>query len=288
MSFLERVTACQQWDPADYRPFVVAGQAVGRIDEGFASLLADHAPTFAVSDRAVELDPALGDFESRSAAVAAVLEKLREAGEVPGWRDEPYPVVRTWGDPPLLQVERASVPRFGVRGFGVHLNGIVEGSGSESPEDLEMWVGRRALTKPTGPGKLDHIAAGGQPHGIGIQENMIKECEEEAAIPRALAERLQPVGIVSYRCARAEGLRDDVLFCFDLALPSDFEPRNTDGEVDAFYRWPITEVMRVIRETEDFKFNCALVVIDFLVRRGIMQPDDPEYSAILQGLRLST
>lgn len=286
MSFLARVTACQQWNPDDYRPFVVAGQAVGRIGEDFARLLAGFAPTFAVSERVVELNPALGDFESRSAAVAEVLETLREQGEVRGWRDEPYPVVQNWGETPLLQVERASVPRFGIRGFGVHLNGVVEGA--ESPEDLEMWIGRRALTKPTGPGKLDHIAAGGQPHGIGILENMIKECEEEAAIPRALAERLRPVGIVSYRCVRPEGLRDDVLFCFDLTLPGDFEPRNTDGEVDAFYRWPIAEVMRLIRETEDFKFNCALVVIDFLVRRGLLQPDDPDYSAILQGLRLST
>lgn len=286
MSFLARVTACHQWSPDDYRPFVVAGQAVGRIDEAFARRLADFVPTFAVGERAVELDPALGDFDSRSAAVAEALETLRAAGEVPGWRDEPYPVVRTWGDPPLLQIERAAVPRFGVRGFGVHLNGVVEDA--DSPEDLEMWIGRRALTKPTGPGKLDHIAAGGQPHGIGILENMLKECEEEAAIPRALAERLRPVGLVSYRCARPEGLRDDVLFCFDLTLPRDFEPRNTDGEVDAFYRWPIEEVMRVIRETEDFKFNCALVVIDFLVRRGILQPDDPDYSEILQGLRLST
>ena len=286
MSFLARVIACHQWTPDDYRPFVVAGQAVGRIDEAFARRLADFAPTFAVGERAVALDPALGDFDSRSAAVAEALETLRAAGEVPGWRDEPYPVVRTWGDPPLMQIERAAVPRFGVRGFGVHLNGVVEGT--DSPEDLEMWIGRRALTKPTGPGKLDHIAAGGQPHGMGILENMLKECEEEAAIPRALAERLRPVGLVSYRCARPEGLRDDVLFCFDLTLPRDFEPRNTDGEVDAFYRWPIEEVMRVIRETEDFKFNCALVVIDFLVRRGILQPDDPDYSEILQGLRLST
>ena len=286
MSFLARVTACQQWNPDDYRPFVVAGQAVGRIEADFARLLADFAPTFAVSARAVELNPSLGDFESRSTAVAEVLAALREQGEVRGWREEPYPVVRNWGETPLLQVERASVPRFGVRGFGVHLNGVVEGGGG--PEEMEMWIGRRALTKPTGPGKLDHIAAGGQPHGIGILENMIKECQEEAAIPQSLADELQPVGTVSYRCERPEGLRDDVLFCFDLELPDDFEPRNTDGEVDAFYRWPVRKVMEVIGESEDFKFNCALVVIDFLLRHGILKPDDPDYSAMAQGLRLNS
>ena len=147
-----------------------------------------------------------------------------------------------------------------------------------------MWIGKRSMTKPTGPGKLDHLAAGGQPHGIGLVENMIKECAEEAAIPRTLAETLVPVGVVTYRCEREEGLRDDVLYCFDLALPGDFEPRNTDGEVEEFYRWPIAEVAARVRDSDDFKFNCALVIIDFLIRHGLISPDEPDYMRLTEGL----
>ena len=45
---------------------------------------------------------------------------------------------------------------------GVHINGYVtlpDGS-------REMWVARRSRSKPTWPGRLDHVAAGGQPHGL--------------------------------------------------------------------------------------------------------------------------
>ena len=37
---------------------------------------------------------------------------------------------------------------------------------------------RRSKSKPNWPGKLDHIVAGGQPYGISVMENVIKECEE--------------------------------------------------------------------------------------------------------------
>lgn len=45
---------------------------------------------------------------------------------------------------------------------GVHLNGFVCLPGGSR----ELWVARRSASKPTWPGKLDHIAAGGQPHGL--------------------------------------------------------------------------------------------------------------------------
>ena len=93
-----------------------------------------------------------------------------------------------------------------------------------------------------------------------------------------------PVGTVSYCSERLEGLRDDVLFNFDLELPSDFRPHNTDGEIQAFYLWPIDRVIEVVRDTDDFKFNCALVVIDFLIRRGFIQPDHPDYVDLVKGL----
>ena len=44
---------------------------------------------------------------------------------------------------------------------------------------LFLWVARRSINKPNWPGKLDHIVAGGQPYGISVMENVIKECEEE-------------------------------------------------------------------------------------------------------------
>ena len=281
MSLLDRIEDCRRWRPEGYRPFVVAGEPLGRVEHDFARRLADFPKVFHVGGQAVELDERLKDFDSRSEAVAEVLAQLRDEGLIAGWRDEPYPVVRRWGEAPRLQIERAAVPKLGTRGFGVHLNGYRRG-----PEGLEMWVGRRSRSKPTGPGKLDQMVAGGQPHGIGIRDNMIKECEEEAGLEAETASQVVPVGAISYRCERPEGLRDDLLYCYDLELPADFEPRNTDGEVAAFYLWPVRKVAEVLESSDEFKFNCALVCIDFLIRHGELTPEHPDYEGLLHGLRL--
>ncbi len=279
MAFLDRIDECRRFEPRRYRPFSVAGVPVGLVGDDFARRLRDFPRVFAVDDAGVMLSPRLADFPARTAAVAEVLEALRARGEVPGWRDEPYPVTTAFAAPPLLTMERAAVPLFGVMGFGIHVNGIV-GDG----ETMRMWIGRRSRTKPTGPGKLDQVVAGGQPAGVSLADNLVKECAEEAAIPADLALRAVPVGAISYCTERPEGLRRDVLFNYDLAIPEKFTPRNTDGEVEAFHLWPIAQVAETVRDGDDFKFNCALVIVDFLIRRGLIAPDHPDYIELRRGL----
>ncbi|HEX9703580.1 MAG TPA: DUF4743 domain-containing protein, partial [Rhodospirillales bacterium] len=236
---------------------------------------------FRVSDAAVDLAPELAGHDRRTQAMADVLARLRDDGMIKGWRDEPYPVATRFSAPALFVMERAAVPLFGVKGYGVHVNGyVVDGGG------VRMWVGRRSLTKPTGPGKLDQMVAGGQPAGISVADNLIKECAEEAAIPAALAARAVAVGTVSYLTERSEGLRDDVLFDYDLELPADFRPTNADGEVADFHLWPIEQVIETLERSDEFKFNSGLVAIDFLVRRGFIDPGRPDYVDIVEGLHV--
>ncbi len=281
MSFLDRIEACRRWNCSRYRPFQVAGQQVGWVTHDFAGRLKDFPKAFHISDAAVEMAPGLGDFAQRSAAMAEVLERLRAEGMIKGWRDEPYPVGTDFYVQPLLQMERAAVPLFGVRAYGVHINGFT-GDGTA----LKLWVAKRSKTKQTAPGKLDHLVAGGQPLGLSLMDNVVKECGEEAGMAPALARTARPAGIVSYVTERVEGLRNDICFVYDIALPADFRPVNTDGEIEDFYLWPIDQVRERLSATDDFKFNVALVNIDFLVRRGYLSPDDPGYVAIVEGLRL--
>lgn len=280
MSYLARIATCHRWEPSVYRPFAIEGVRVGLVASDVAERLRAYPDVFQVTDTGVALDPRLRDFAARSEAVRDVLLQLREAGAIPRWRDEDYPVVVRWGDRPFLRMERGALPLLGVRGFGVHVNGFVR-----RQDGLHLWVGRRAKDKQTAPGKLDHLVAGGQPYGMSIGDNLIKEAGEEAGLAPEVAGLAVAVGAVSYRCERSEGLRDDVLFCYDLELPEEIVPVNTDGEVDFFELWPIAKVMERIRETEDFKFNVSLVILDFAIRHGILAPDDPDYQAIWEGLR---
>jgi isopentenyldiphosphate isomerase len=283
MSFIDRIRAANKHDLRNFMPFSVAGTRVGCVKSAFAETLARWPGVFRVDERGVSLAASLNAGSvpacERTRAVDEVLQSLRKDGHIDGWRDERYPVNRSWSEPPYLLIERAAVPLFGVRGYGVHMNGFVRDS-----DELKMWIARRSLSKPTGPGKLDQMVAGGQPADIGLYDNMMKECEEEAGIPFEIARHARAVGAISYVLETSTGLRPDQIFNFDLELPPDFAPVNTDGEVDAFYLWPMQRVVETVRDTDAFKFNCALVIIDFLVRHGLIGADDPDYSDIVEGL----
>lgn len=282
MAFLDRIRECNAHDLAAFRPFVVAGQRVGWVRHAFADTLAGFDDTFDVVREAVRLSDRFGDFAARSAALDRVVRALEADGTVKGRRDEYYPVSTGFAAPPLARIERAAIPSFGIRAYGVHMNGTVR-----KADGLHMWIGRRAKDKHTYPGMLDNTVAGGQPMGIGLLDNLVKECKEEAAIPEPLARRAVPVGAITYCMEAEDGLKPDVQFCYDLELPADFTPRNTDGEIDEFMLWPIEKVAAIVRDTREFKFNCNLVIIDFLVRHGLIAPDHPDYLEIVTGLRSS-
>jgi isopentenyldiphosphate isomerase len=281
MSFLDRIAECNAHDLARFRPFVVAGTRAGWVRHALAERLGAFDDVFTVTRDAVRLSDRLTDFKSRTAALDKVVRALEAEKIVKGRRDEPYPVGGTsFTAPPLLAIERAAVPHFGVRAYGVHMNGYVR-----KADGIHMWIGRRAKDKHTYPGMLDNTVAGGQPMGIGLLENLIKECKEEAAIPEALARRAHGVGAITYCMEAEDGLKPDVQFCYDLEMPADFTPRNTDGEIEEFMLWPIARVAEIVRDTQEFKFNCNLVIIDFLVRHGLIAPEHPDYLEIVKGLR---
>ena len=48
---------------------------------------------------------------------------LREAGLVKGWRDELLSVATSFDAPPVLLIERACLPLWGGKGYGVFVNG---------------------------------------------------------------------------------------------------------------------------------------------------------------------
>lgn len=55
--------------------------------------------------------------------------------------------------------------------------------------------------------------------------------------------------------------------------------------MESFQLMPVEEVAELVRDTTEFKDNCNLVIIDFLIRHGIIKPDQPDYLALLTGLR---
>ena len=281
MSFLDRIRACNAHDLSRFRPFEVEGHRIGWIRPALADQLPDVDPGFLVTPERVTIAPEVRGFEARSAVLEHAARFLVEQGAVKALRNEFYPVLPTWGAEPLARIDRAVVAPFGIRAYGLHVNGFVR----QPDGSLSLWIGRRARDREVAPGKLDNLIAGGQPIGLSLAENLIKEAGEEAGIDAALASRAVPVGAVTYTMETKAGLKPDTLFLYDLELDPAFEPKNTDGEVETFELWPLDRVAESVRTTTDWKFNVNLVVIDFLVRHGWLTPEEPDYLEIVTSLR---
>ncbi len=281
MGYLDRIRACRNADYAAFRPFMIDTARFGWVAHAFLEKLAPWPDLFRVTDNDVTLDPALKTPEDRSAALAEAGTALDRQGLIHGWRGELYAVKNRWEDPPALLAERALMPYFGFRSYGVHVNGFVR-----APDGLRLWIARRSDDRPNFPGLLDNTVAGGQPHGLGLMENVVKECAEEAGLPEALARTSVAAGYISYdEQPDAFRVKPDRLYCFDLEMPADLVPRNTDGEIASFHLMPVDEVMTLVRETDAFKPNCAVVLIDFFLRHGLLTPaGTPDHAAIVEAL----
>ena len=245
-------------------------------------------PVFEIKNGQLTLSNRAGNCqESRTRAVGQVMNTLREEGVVKGWRDELYPVADSFYSEPLFFMERATVSLLGVLEYGVHVNGLVQESPNAEPK---MWIARRSRTKSKFPGMLDHLVAGGQPAGLSLLDNVIKECGEEAGIPEDVARAgIQATGAISYEAWEPKSSRISrvVLFNYDLYLPVDFRPVPVDGEVEEFFLWTIDQVKEsmALDFPDPIKPNCYVVIIDYLVRMGYISPETPGYLDVLRELR---
>ena len=252
--FSRHIAACNNAVlPGGRLRFCIGAMQVGWVLPDLARALGDFAGVTVAADAVTLAEDAAGTFSEISRALA-------DAGWF-RWRDEAFDVRARAGGPVLARVDRGALPKFGVLSEGAHVNGLVRRDGL-----LFVWVARRAADKALDPGKFDHIVAGGVPAGMTPWQTLIKEAAEEAAIPPELAGQAVKVAEIGYAMERPEGLRRDLLHCYDLVLPEDFVPRPADGEVEAFYLWPIERVAETVRRTDDFKFNVNLVLIDLFRR----------------------
>ena len=278
MSLLRHIRTCNTWEPANFLPLLHDGVRVGMVRRDNAEQLRRFPKVFEVGSATVQI-VANGSRAELTARIDEAIETMVAHGVLAKYRHEYFAIAPRWGAAPRFDLDRGAVPFFGARSYGVHLNGWRRDGGA-----LKVWIGRRAPDKIVAPDKLDNLVAGGIGRDHGIAETLLKEGEEEAAMPRALTARALPAGAISYRMSTQDGLRDDVLFVYDIETPKDFTPRNNDGEIVSFALMDAGEVIARVRDTDDFKFNVNLVIIDFALRHGAIAPDDPAYLDLVTGL----
>jgi 8-oxo-dGTP pyrophosphatase MutT (NUDIX family) len=243
--------------PGARLPFHSGTYHIGYLLPDFAAHLAAQTPAITITGNRVTLAP-------------EALPNLNDIARAAGLhiRAEDFDIRETADGPVLGVLDRGALPSFGVIGIGVHVNGLVRRS-----DGWHLWVGKRAADKKLDPGKLDHLVAGGVPSGLSPLETLIKEGAEEASLPESLTAKARLTGRFAYNMEREEGLRRDVIFAYDLELPESFTPVPADGEVEHFELWLLSRVFQAVSETDDFKFNVNLILIDLFLRFGLIEGD---------------
>lgn len=101
---------------------------------------------------------------------------------------------------------------------------------------------------------------------------------------------MKAVGTVTYfhiRDQRAGGetrlLQPECQYVYDLELDNETTPKPSDDEVEGFELKTVEETKQALRDGE-FKPNCALVLLDFFVRHGIITGDDEGFIEIVARL----
>jgi 8-oxo-dGTP pyrophosphatase MutT (NUDIX family) len=214
---------------------------------------------------------------------------MRETGHwrvLDKWRDELYAVYGPGGEH-VFSVERSASALFGVVTYGVHLTCYTT---DKETGEMKLWIPKRARTKQTYPGMLDNTVAGGIAAGEQPFECLVREAMEEASLPEDVSRKAKAAGCVTYfyiRDSRAGGetglLQPECQYIYDLDLSGeDVVCKPNDEEVEAFHLLGVDEVLEALGKAE-FKPNCAVVMIEFLIRHGyITRENERHYAEIVQ------
>ncbi|MBF0264139.1 MAG: DUF4743 domain-containing protein [Gammaproteobacteria bacterium] len=281
--YLDWIIDCNQYNLADFLPFIVEEKIIGYVHHDNLAILHNYNEYLNIDDQKLVFVEAINTSTKRSEAMRAIVDDMYQQGTLKTLVGEDYDVMLRFGDPILFKMERAATSFFGIHKYGIHVNGYVI-----KDEKYFVWVATRAKDKPMWPGKYDHIVAGGHGTGMSVEETMKKECQEEANISPQLLANAKAVGTVSYIVEKKKKLSRDALFIYDILLPETFTPVNTDGEVDSFELLAIEDVLNLVNNTDKYKLNCNLVVIDFAIRHGFIKPDEPLYLQLTEGLNVDT
>ncbi|KAF2755379.1 thiamine pyrophosphokinase-related protein-like protein [Pseudovirgaria hyperparasitica] len=217
----------------------------------------------------------------RTVAMTATAMAMKATGHfkvLEKWRNEQYGVYGP-RQQLLFDLERSATPLFGLVTYGVHMNAYVKSKAGE----LKIWIPRRAKTKQTYGGMLDNAVAGGISSGEKPYECLVRESSEEASLQEDIVRKnVKAAGTVTYfyiRDERAGGetnlLQPECQYVYDLELPEDVIPKPNDDEVEQFYLWTVGEVRKALARGE-FKPNCAMVMLDFFIRHGIITPENED------------
>lgn len=248
---------------------------------------------FSPYDRTVRMFHKPATERKRTELVAATTHYLRINKTfkiLKSWRNEMWPVYGRNGEL-LFSMERSAIGLFGYMRYGVHLIAYIRSP--SAPQGIRLWVPKRSKFKNAWPGLFDNTVAGGMMTDETPFECIIREADEEASLPEyIIREHAKLAGTIRYIYMTESGpgidegyVYPECQWVYDLELPGDVIPCPNDDEVESFSLCTVDEVRDQLAAGR-WKPNCAVIILDFLVRMGILTPDnEPHFDEIESRLR---
>ena len=245
--------------PHDFLPWFCGPQKLGYLSAARARLLAHHLEHTRLHTDRLDWNASHWEINTRSEALQRVLLTLRDAGHLPGWRNEIFSFFAADSDRPLLQAERAGFYFLGMRSDAVHVNGVTA--------DGRMWIARRSASKTEDPGLFDNLCAGGLGADETPMQAVTRELYEEAGLRLRAAHNLRYAGSVNVGRVREGGWHEERLRVYNLLLAAGEQPANQDGEVQDFQLLEATQIARLIASGQ-FTPDAAAAINKGLLTRG--------------------
>lgn len=187
---------------------------------------------------------------------------------------EPFAIVGARYSAPV-HVERFATSLFGLTTRGAHLLAYVN-----TAEGMKVWISRRAAHLYTYPSMLDSTVGGGVKAGASPMVTIVEEADEEASLPAEMMRHARCRGVISHMGLTGKGfpgeqglVTPDYIYVYDIELPVDVVPKPRDDEVGEFYCMSIDELCSSLLR-EEFKPDSGAVLVDFLIRHGIITPEN--------------
>jgi isopentenyldiphosphate isomerase len=222
-------------------------------------------------------------FEERTRLIENTLRQGAEAGsieELKNWASELFPVYSADGEH-LLDFDGVGLDVFGVVNYSVHMIGWVKTQDGQQ----KFWVPRRSTTKKNFPGMLDNSVGGSLSSGEKPIGCIVRECEEEISVdPTYTRTNIKFCGITSYQMAKTDlgrpGCQLQTQYLYEMEFAKEVIPEIGDGEVGEIYLKTLDEVRAALANGE-FKLNCGMTWLSYLVRHGHLTPEnEPDLAEI--------
>ena len=211
-----------------------------------------------LDDTGLHIGPGIPPGEILDALLATVAQKLRLAGQAPGWRNE---LLDVWSEGTRIgAIERGVMRPLGLLTQAVHLNAWSESG--------HLWVARRALSKATDPGMWDTLVGGLVGHGEPADLALVRESEEEAGLAENQITHRTPLRkIAQMQRQLREGYQIEDVLTSECILPVGLTPQNQDGEVIEIACLSPDKLLEMIMRGQ-FTHEASIVILEDLRNRA--------------------